>query len=113
MSTIPQSKTTAKARTNKEFLVADPEDFSPELRHLLAQQRELNDALRMKKAEIRERVREEMTCEPGREPVGTGYTRFGQWVIIVGDKPSPKVAAVKRQTYAEYRAQVVAEGRNV
>ena len=50
MSTLPQSKTTAKARMKKEFLVADPEDFSPELRHLLAQQREIDDARRIKKA---------------------------------------------------------------
>jgi hypothetical protein len=111
MSTIPQSKTTAKAQTNREFLVADPEDFSPELRHLLAQQREIQDALRMKKAEVLERVREEMICEPGREPVGTGY-RWAQWFIVVDDKRTSKAAAVKCQTYAEYRAQVEAEGRN-
>jgi hypothetical protein len=112
MSTIPQSKTTAKARTNKEFLVADPEDFSPELRHLLAQQREIHEALRMKKVEVLERVREEMICEPSRQPVGTGYRRGGVWFIVIGDKPALEVAAAKRRTYAEYRAQVEAEGGN-
>jgi hypothetical protein len=112
MSTVTQARTTAKAQTNKEFLAADPEDFSTELQQLLAQQREIHDAFRAKKAEILERVREEMICEPGRQPVGTGYTRWGQWFVVVDDKPAPKVPVVKCKTYAAYRAHVEAEGRN-
>jgi hypothetical protein len=111
MSTVLQSKAMRKAETNKEYLDANAEDFSPELQHLLAQQREIYTAFKQKKAEIVARLREEMVCAPGREPVGTAFTRWGQWVVVIGDKPAPKVAGAKRhKTYAEYRAQV--EGRN-
>jgi hypothetical protein len=110
MSTVLQSKAMGKAQTNKEYLDANAEDFSAELQHLLAQQREIYDRLRAKKAQIVERLREEMVCEVGREPVGTTYTRWGQWRIIVDDKPAPKVAAAKRKTYAQYRMEL--EGKN-
>jgi hypothetical protein len=93
--------------TNKEFIHASAKDFSKGLQQLLEEEREIYRALKAKKAEVLERVREEMTLEFGREVAGTGYTRWGQWVIVIGDRPAPKTA--KHRTYSEYRTELEAD----
>jgi hypothetical protein len=102
MSTVPQAKARAKARTNKEYLDASAEDFSVRIQHLLAQEREIYDTLKEKRAQIVAQLREEMTCAPGREPIGTRWMRWGQWVIVVADKSVAKARTTsRRKTYAE------------
>jgi hypothetical protein len=102
---------------NPEYLNASGEDFSAAVHRLLLEERRIYQALTTVKAEILEAVRAEIVCEPGRQPVKTQYTRWGQWQIVIDDKPvpkapkAPKAPKVKRRTYAEYRAGLETKNR--
>lgn len=105
--------TKRETSTTKVWVDASVADMPAHIQALLTEEREIYDMLKAQKAKVVAALRECMAVKGGKVIVGTTYTRWGQWQIVLDDAPSAKPAkASGRATLADFLEAQQAGGHN-
>lgn len=98
-------------KTKAQYLDANPAELGDELQALVSTQRVTYDADKVAKQAICAHLNAHLELPEGKAVVGVTFTRWGQFQIIVADKPASKESSAKaRPTLAAFLAAKQANG---
>lgn len=101
-------------KTKAQYLDANPAELGETLQALVAAQRVTYDADKVAKQAICAHLNEYLELPESKAVVGVTFTRWGQFQIIVADKPAAKEAkAGTRPTLAAFLVAKQANGEHV